>query len=195
MDSMVRKAALRLARKVAFGASFSVGALGACGDRVALEPDRPGVIHETTLDATAADSQIVSEPNAPVRGRSDSPAADAAPGADAQTLACGGPVELARPPSPPPGVSREQFECCRAYARSAAQEPMAFERDPSALNCCKVLIAGVDGQPGWDFYDSPRDLCCFRDIVAPAVELYPHRLCAPWGPPVPPAMTERLEVA
>jgi hypothetical protein len=185
MDSMVRKAALRLARKVAFGASFSVGALGACGDRVALEPDRPGAIHETTLDAAAA----------PANGRSDSLAADAAPGADTEALACSGPVELTRPPSAPPGVSREQFDCCRAYARSVAQEPMAFARDPSAMNCCKVLIAAVDGQPGWDFYDSPRGLCCFGDIVAPAAELYSHRLCAPWGPPVPPAMTEGLEVA
>jgi hypothetical protein len=183
MDSMVRMAALRLARKVAFGASFSVGALAGCGDRMALPPERSGALHDAAELAVIEPPSPVAEPPPPMD-------ATVLPDtAIAPALACGGPVELAaRAPYPPSGVTRPQFDCCLDYTRTAAKEPMAFASDPSAVNCCKVLIAAVDDDRRLAFYDPPRSQCCFTGAVAPAQELYAHWLCAPWGPPVPAAM-------
>jgi hypothetical protein len=186
MDSMVRLAALRLARKVAFGASFSVGTLVGCG-RAPLDSEPSVVI------ADAAERTVV-EPG----GAVDALCADAAAGPDAAgTLACAGPVELSRLGMPPPPVTPEQFACCLAYEKKAwPAGRAAVVTDPSAVNCCRVLIAAVDGNTRLAFWDDVRQGCCYGDVVAPPGELYAHFLCGPWGPPVPPAIDDPIrEVA
>jgi hypothetical protein len=188
MDSMVRLAALRLARKVAFGASFSVGTLVGCG-RAPLDSEPSVVI------ADAAERTVV-EPG----GAVDALCADAAAGPDAAgTLACAGPVQISwrSSPSPPPAVTRAQYDCCLAYARKAwSAGPAAAVADPSAVNCCRVLIAAADRDGALAFWDDLREQCCYSDVVAPKEELYAHFLCGPWGPPVPPAIDDQIrEVA
>lgn len=186
MDSMVRLAALRVARKVAFGASFSVGTLVGCG-RVPLDSE-PSVVIADAAERTAA------EPRDPIDAR----CADTVPEPDAEgTLACAGPVELSRRISPPPPVTPEQFACCLAYEKKAwPAGRAAVIADPSAVNCCRVLIAAVDGNTRLAFWDDVREGCCYGDVVAPPAELYGHFLCGPWGPPVPPAIDDQIrEVA
>jgi hypothetical protein len=125
-------------------------------------------------------------------------------------LACAGEVALI-PAGTEPAivVTQGQFDCCLAYL-SAAEDASAtrdawagaFGADPSAQNCCRVLIAKLDQGDSANLSNYQRtlgpvrDTCCTSGLIAPVDTLYAHILCTPWGPPVPPALDDAsLETA
>jgi hypothetical protein len=201
MDAETRSRALRAARKVAFGAAF-VGALPGCGGKV--EVDSPPLAPSTNgagastvypvpggetavVDAAVAETAVV---DAGVVGM-----------ATVDGLRCLAEVQLGtgNPPGTSTPISDAQFACCTEYDNQRVASPAdagqagAISSDPSFLNCCRAIIARMDtGAPLGENPNPAREACCFSGIVAPTSELWGHSFCAPWGPPVPPAMALEL---
>jgi hypothetical protein len=181
MSSETGKRALRAAAKVAFGAAF-IGALPGCGGKVEISGGG-APINEPQPMADAAASAATGPDSAPPNGG----------------LQCLGQVTLREYPAQSTPISAAEFACCAAYdnahppdASDAGPAP-PHGTDPSLVNCCKAIIAGIDqGMFATAVNESVR-ACCWTGIVAPQEELWSHGFCAPWGPPMPPALTLELE--
>ena len=172
MDAFTRKLALRNAAKVALGSLFF-----GCGG--ALTVDGP-------LDAAAP------LPDAP----SDAPLADAAV-PDATALACTGPTQVDAS-----DVAEDAFQCCIATVQadvgdaslwsSDGADASAVTDDPSASNCCRVIVARLDHEPDGGDWSADFSSAEGSPSLLPwycAANGYPSdAACTPWGPPTPPDM-------
>jgi hypothetical protein len=65
---------------------------------------------------------------------------------------------------------------------SGVSEPRSAE----ATNCCRVIVAAVTLDPRTFFDAANLHSPCCRVVDVHEIHLYP--MCAPWGPPVPPAI-------
>ena len=133
------------------------------------------------------------EPQASIDAGSHTGFADAAPshgdgGSSAvpDGLACIGPVPF-EPFEPLPVVGKGEFDCCVEHVLAH----MAPEPDDAVVNCCSAIVqaAGLSSE----LIGGPvRDYCCADGLVAPTPDIWASQFCAPWGPPVPPAMPEAV---
>lgn len=170
MDAFTRKLALRNAAKVAFGSLFF-----GCGGAIVPVSDVPDAL-----------------PDAPDAAVADVVTADAA-------LACTGPTEIDAG-----NVSEDTFQCCIGVVSSDVGDASPWgsdggeiASDPSAVNCCRAILARVDDEPDggdvsgdWNTAASLFPWCCraLGNPMGPA--------CTPWGPPMPPPMAAfAMEVA
>jgi hypothetical protein len=201
MDSEIRRRALRAAAKVVFGAAF-VGALPGCGGKAEFDsatpmpsggdpsaaPSDPSLGHDAGPATPAADAAVPAVPT-------DLPPVNSG-------LRCLPPVELGSgsPATPSTQISDATYACCVQYDTerlSSLQDAGlagSIGSDPSFVNCCRAIIARSDTGAPPD--PSPvRQACCYGGVLGPASELWGHQFCAPWGPPVPPALFLPLEIS
>ncbi|HEY1954817.1 MAG TPA: hypothetical protein VGH28_04380 [Polyangiaceae bacterium] len=162
---------MRNAAKVALGSLFF-----GCGGAVAVDaPDAAKPLKDAATDVS--DAAVAKDASV-----------DAA-------LACTGPTEVDAS-----DVDESAFECCIATVQSDVGDATPFDDpngpdaslvadNPSAANCCKVILARIDDEPdggdaGGDRMaaDSLFSWCCtaLDEPMGPA--------CTPWGPPTPPEM-------
>jgi hypothetical protein len=187
MDPRIFRAALRVSAKVALTATIT-----SCGGMIRSTPegDASGDPSATT-DADGALRADASQPNA-VDVAAPPMACDPPPPA---TLLPGGSGIF-----PDAGVSEALFDCCVGLL--AAEVPKAglsfagdAATDPEVLGCCGVAISKVessytDPAAAEHFQGALRDAgldiytCCF------ALNFHGGIACAPWGPPMPPAMPQ-----
>lgn len=125
-------------------------------------------------------------------GGSAGSAAGGADSAGGATSACVGPSVLSRPAAPP-GPTAAEFSCCLDLVSNATtdwQSPEGKELMSSEpiVNCCRAMITAVDldGRLSSQTYRLHTP-CCGSSVAAPS-EIYQHTMCAPWGPPTPPAL-------
>jgi hypothetical protein len=103
-----------------------------------------------------------------------------------------GPVTPTLPPTLP-GPSDAEYACCLAKVSTAtndwsSEEGKALAQTEPVANCCRALIAAVDIDGSRYRQVNPvRAACCTSNAVQGS-ELFLHRLCTPWGPPMPPAL-------
>jgi len=168
MEEQARRAALRAVAKIALGAGYL--ASGGCGGKL----ESP---------SSSADP-FVAPPN-----DSAITAVDANPGGEAgESLACLGSISTKGPASL---VGDQALACCEAYVLAHPERPVdAGSHDPSLVNCCTAVVVRGRGD------SKVRDVCCFGGILGPPEQVWRTiNYCAPWGPPVPPALDWGAEEA
>jgi hypothetical protein len=106
-------------------------------------------------------------------------------------------------PGPCPGatsdahgsVSADTFACCIAYLKTELVDADGSRLDAASAaskECCTSVVAFVDGDGGVSSFESAEP---FLNSCCEALERPTGAACTPWGPPMPPAMTQYLEVA
>jgi hypothetical protein len=190
MDRTIFRAALRASAKVTFTA-----AIASCGGAVLSTPGdaSPAIRGDGAPQADDAYGSLLAD------------AADASP----PPMACTPPPAaslLLYPGQPDAGVSEALFDCCMAVIgpdvpNVGIEFGEASAQDAKVLDCCAVVIDRIDStyadldagaharvalaDAGLDIYS-----CCY------ALSYHGGITCAPWGPPVPPAMPDaRTDVA
>jgi hypothetical protein len=188
MDPRIFRAALRASARVALTAT-----LASCGGLIRSTPegDGPG-------DASPA----IDANGAPLADVSQGDAVDLA----APPRVCDPPPPMALLPVaggsglfPDAGVSEALFDCCvGVLAAEVADAGPHFSEpatnDPEVLGCCAVAVAELESSyrpPGGSanvqaaLQDAGLDIytCCS------ALNFHGGYACAPWGPPMPPAVT------
>jgi hypothetical protein len=164
MDVRTRRESLRVVAKLVFGAASTL-ALTQCGGKTA-----------TPRESSGNDVQFA-----------PAPVADAActfPGA----------VRLYSPPEAP-AFTRAEVDCCMGHLAPRVATGGSQVRDATFANCCNAIIAASDsGMIQFaDVESGVRQACCFSGTSDEQQAMWVHSLCAPWGPPVPPAMDSTVE--
>jgi hypothetical protein len=189
MDRRVRRAALRAAAKVSFG----VVIIG-CSSTGSVAPATPGVDTRpelSTEDTMATDTMTpdVSSPDARV---DEIAVSDVEPRPDAP-LACLDWVTSFTDA----GVTPTAFDCClkevaAALPDGSAPDAAVITSDASLRNCCRAIVAAVEGDTTLYAKATPVRMACCDALAWPS-----SSMCTPWGPPVPPSMqwVPELEVA
>jgi hypothetical protein len=183
-----RRAALHATARVALGSSALSLVLAGCGGKAELVPQPDSSIAN---GQEAADPGAAAPPTAEPAASEPAPEEPAAADPPAADQTCVGPTPLTSPPSLP-GPSRAEFECCTALMASRAADwgtpegAVLRDSDPFA-NCCRAIIMAVEIDSS---LRSSATLawhpCC--SLQGQRDSLWGYQLCAPWGPPVPPAI-------
>ena len=184
--SSVRRAALHATAKIALGSAAGIGLgllLPSCGGE-AISSAEPESATSGTTEAGGASSGGRTSAAGGVDGVGGTLASGGA-SVGGTDLACVGPVELIQPlGSPPP--SEADFNCCLDFVVAAQSEgrPIPGHLEASTENCCRLILHA-------DFarqlaVSQVHSTCC---SIIPGNQLGQiFSVCAPWGPPVPPAL-------
>ncbi|HEY3234361.1 MAG TPA: hypothetical protein VGJ84_06575, partial [Polyangiaceae bacterium] len=104
MNTQIRRAALRAAGKVAFGATLSWGSVTACGGKVEYPADESATVQSAT---PAAESE------APSSGKEPDAASSLGEASRTSSLACVGQLDQNTASS----VTAVELDCCVAFAK------------------------------------------------------------------------------
>jgi hypothetical protein len=195
MKASTMARALRAAARLAVGVSWC----GACGGSLGVQAEgdaEPAATRDGNAPPRDALASVAAETGtAPLQEADAKPSpkqapADAAP-LDAE-LAC------ALTFDPDGGLAGSSVDCCMALTLSmlpdsgASIDAGSWKADPSLASCCGALQAsGFLSAPAYTARHWTEAACAACSQVT-GVD---GTLCIPWGPPVPPAMPDAMELA
>jgi hypothetical protein len=167
MDSKIRREALRAAAKLAFGTLSSVALIG-CGGKTDFSRDLSGG-NEDRADLSGPPDAACAYPAAVVLSESFPAKAN---------------------------FTKAELDCCTAHVEARIESaPATAWAESDVGNCCNAIITAVDAgmMTYGDVTGSVRQTCCFSGNQELEQSRWNHNLCAPWGPPVPPALDWSIE--
>jgi hypothetical protein len=174
-----RRAALYATAKIALGPAGALSlALAACGGKTSGEEVAAG------LDGHGEDTPIAAGGAGAAGVATGAEVGTSTGGTSGEGLACAG-TYVPTVPLTPPGPSDSEFTCCVDFVAASALANAETKSDPAVANCCRLILAAVD----LDYKREPEARRTYNPCCGPGdPSLFNHSMCAPWGPPVPPAL-------